>query len=507
MDEELNSTITGTRPFPKNSTPSWIVQCGVFLIATSPLLGNAVTYQTLLNRRLAQICILILGTSLTVYFILKNKPLFFSGLIKTVLKAHIFKFLYGFLGVHFVFLGIAAFRSPGLITLESLKIVFFLLGWLIFFVLAFAIKGLAPFRFPLQNIQQSKAHSNPNTTIPILLLVILSLLLFAKSWICGPTSREVYMAFGGNAIYAGLSAVIATFAVLWTTTGLLSTLSYTLFCYLLVMSTARSAYVIATILFVIFILRNFVFLRAGYKAFFKTAIAPVGIFLFLILLPFFTETRFYPYRVANTNDPTAAAHFYHEEFVLRTSRLLRILPFVKADYLNSKLTLLGVDFKLQPESTQKTITPDSVPDIILHQANAADSRNMIYSRTFQLVTKRPTGYWPRSYASQSGFTCGNSQPCQYPHNFILESAFYFGWLFGLATLLGIIHVTCCLIIDLLAPCSHLRSLLAISVFASFVVMQLSGTLIDSAIPMLLGYLWLYFCARELTQLDPIGNSQ
>jgi len=123
------------------------------------------------------------------------------------------------------------------------------------------------------------------------------------------------------------------------------------------------------------------------------------------------------------------------------------------------------------------------------QSTQGESRTEIIRKTYKLIQDRPQGWWPKSYSNEIDFFCNSNMKCQYPHNILLETSFYFGFILGLAYLFALILLSLNLLKVVIFGTNPLLTGISVVILIHLFGAQFTGTFYDLVVT---GFLLLVF---------------
>lgn len=456
-----------------------ILATSCFIIATFPLFGNAIAYPAETNvRRLWQIGLLLLG-------LVGVGGAFFWDTIHRP-RAWVHRRMVRALLLSLIVFGLVCVFNTwhqnvlpdGIMLLKAASAA----GWLSLTAAMFA------YRAHLWSYRSAVAHTELSLRPFKIFLVCVSLLAVLKAWWVPPPINEIYLSFGGSYIQSGMCAVIGYFTVLlilpyWQ--GLLASLP---FGYLFVLSTSRMAWISGACLFAFL---WFVWWRnerqRHLSAFFVATAKIMGLVAALILLiiaPIYSASTYYPYIIKTSSQldqPTPQITAFNRtlEFTRRSSRLLRIIP--GGHWITSQL---------------RAIVPKKYVESIDSSSQPSDIRTVLSGSTFQGrkagIIEYLIGAWPTPFREKIGATIYS-----YPHNSILETAYYWGWPLAVLIWMGFLSLVVFGILRLSFQRTGLQSILTVIALEYALLMQVSGAIEDFSHLLVLA--WIMFVIVLLKQ--------
>jgi hypothetical protein len=452
---------------------------GVFLIATFPLVGNAIAFRNSFDRRYCQIIVLVLALLILGKSLFRLAATAFQDLYESRKKKPIL-LIFAIAGILILTSAYKWISYSGPLQSSRWIDLSVTVGWLFFFAVALVRLPLRP----IFDLKPSPIEATAGRAV-VAALGSISLFLVWRAWSQGPDVREVYMSFNGSTIVTGVCASIGAFTVLWLKPGWRNVLILAGFMYVMVMSTARTIFILGLVFLGIWFFRLIFVFKAPAKKVLVQGVVPLLIYLGLLILPVFTTSHYYPYWIRE-DQPLANPVYNRMEYWRRSARLLRILPFTHVLPGTNKFMMMGMTF----DEAELNALGGDLGEVAMKQVHAYDPRGLIYWKTFLLSLKRPLGYWPEPYSQYIEYTCGGGVPCLYPHNFLLESAFYFGWMMGILFFLCFSWVLLYVVWDVLSSRADITVVPAIALLAFFIQIQISGNLMDTVIPLCIGFHWL-----------------
>lgn len=424
---------------------------GIFF---SAVLGNALAYNNSLNRRALQAAILLASAA----YLARN--FFFPSLDKLAAywRANGGKALKFFLpaaGLHIV---VAAYHTlsagmlPRLLQLLHLSLT---AVWLFLLSLIFALPH-----------PEKSTLGAPAGRIRAVLAAFAAVLAFI-GWFNGPVQPDYYLSFGGHPGMAGICFAVAAFYMIWDGVSWLRYSGFSIFSMLCVLTTSRISLLVLILLYGMLSVRVLVTEEFSAKVVMRRLAAPLMIVLVLFLSPFFYTSDYFPYRV-KIHSPTSNPRYYRAGYVARYSRMLMLLPGFLAKPLERQLT-------------QETA---------LDHLKASDSRMRIFARSLELISERPSGYWPEErFAERSGLVSG-IHIISYPHNMVLETAYSHGVLVALALAAGLLLLFFALVHDIIFSGSQIILASSMAAFSCLIFFQFAGNHYDTVLLLVLCAVWL-----------------
>jgi len=446
-----------------------ILAISCFIIATFPFLGNVIAYPAETGvRRKWQIGILVLG-------LVGVGAVFFADVTHNQKKCLSRQSVQAVLLALLAFGLICVFNTwyhgffpEGRMLLKAGIVA----GWLSLTAMMFANRD--------RLIGKCWTADQPESSMkPFkIFLVLFSLIAVLKAWMIPPPFNEVYLAFDGSYIQSGMCAVIGYFIVLllfpyWY--GMFASLP---FGYLFVLSTSRTSWISCACLFVFL---WFIWWRneryRHFRAFIVATAKITGLIVALMLLiiaPIYSSSTYYPYLIKVPDPPNAQMIAYDrtQEFSRRVSRLLRIIP--GGNLIASQIRTVIPQHYTESINASRQSSDDRV-NILLSSLSGKDAG----------IIKYLTGVWPIPFREKIGSTIYT-----YPHNSILETAFYWGWPLTVLIWAGFFGLVCLGILRATLQGRVLRIMLTVIAIEFALIIQVSGAIEDFANLMILA--WIMF---------------
>jgi hypothetical protein len=123
-------------------------------------------------------------------------------------------------------------------------------------------------------------------------------------------------------------------------------------------------------------------------------------------------------------------------------------------------------------------------ELVAELRDQPDDRWSIWKKGMATGLERPTGFWPVPYQEKT------KGIYRYPHNFLIEIAYYYGGAVALLCCLGLLAVVLISTLGALRTGAVFEGILAIILLASFVRMQLSSDLADHLYVLALCWIWV-----------------
>jgi hypothetical protein len=133
----------------------------------------------------------------------------------------------------------------------------------------------------------------------------------------------------------------------------------------------------------------------------------------------------------------------------------------------------------------------------LELGQTMDARWPMLVRTVQSIEAHPLGVWPEEFEAL-GLYCDTKALCTYPHNFLLEVSFHFGWSTLVVFACGFLLIAAIMTRSLVLDGSVTVEACAVSVLVYMLAMQVTGSITDFVSP----YLLLLISQTELLRAHP-----
>jgi hypothetical protein len=164
------------------------------------------------------------------------------------------------------------------------------------------------------------------------------------------------------------------------------------------------------------------------------------------------------------------------------------LAFQQIDRMPEK----NMQLSLTPAEPLRQMSTKDVLDyvnLIQTLQSEPEDRWSMFRSSFRLTLARVAGFWPRPFQELSG------TGYRYPHNFVLEVAYYCGWVTTLVIVLGLFIILLSIAAALMRGPSTKAVLLGVAIIAYSIRMQFSSDLIDHANLLLLCSIWVFSRSR------------
>lgn len=328
--------------------------------------------------------------------------------------------------------------------------------------------------------------------------------LALAGWWLGPPEKESFISFGGSVIFTALCGSVGMFTLLFCFQKRYALLASLPFGYLIVFSTSRTGQLLLLTMLVLFALvaaarRPKPIFLIPFRAI-ASYFLPLMATLAFVFIPVHFESRFYPYytEVENTDViPYRVAELYSR--IRRTFRALNAVGIDLEGTVISTVTFVSglSDFgkRFFPTgdiesflASQEALAKDIQRSIQV--SGRVDERWTLVVRSWDLVTTNPMGYWPTQFRDIVNVTCATNILCDYPHNFILDVAFYFGWVTAGILFIGFAVFTLLLLFLLVLKRSLIGGVICVGLLNYLIGMQVTGTFGDTFIPFLLVAIWI-----------------
>lgn len=493
------------------SARRFLVLTGVFLLALFPLLGNGLVFQTGLPRRLGQAIVLFSGLAL---YLAAIDPRQLSRLWAPVFRSRGFVLTFAVLGG--TLLGIATFNLSTTtfhVTAKNWNTFALVLAWLFTFSAA-AVVIFSRRYFGRAAIATLRDPGEAGLRRLFLLLVVVTgVFLMTKAWWYGPKPNEAYIDLGGSEIMMAVCGCLGFFVVLFCyplAVALPASLPYA---YLILFSTARTAIMALSVMLVALAIVKFMrparsFLhRVGSAV--LSLVLPLALIFIVLVVPIHLESRWYPFYVPTSQTSVIGPRI--EELYNRFSRFLRVLYAMGALRLQSDASEMESAEKI--EKFISFLTPDHGTkegkaktlkrlQRVLAYSRDTDSRWSMVNRTINYVRRHPMGSWPADYTNMKVY-CYPTVLCDYPHNFILEVSYYFGWAMTVLFTTALAVMAAVILRQLWSGANLVVQVSTVCLLVYLLAMQITGTLSDFATPFLLVWIWL----TELLGAAPVGAAE
>lgn len=341
-------------------------------------------------------------------------------------------------------------------------------------------------------------------------LLLAGIVLASIAWFEGPVKGESLYAYGGSSIYTALGACIGIGVMLLCFGGFQGFLGCLPFFYVLGVSTARSGIVCVLVLFVL------AFSKSLTLAVQRPSARSLVNLLFAGILPFFayfsvvallhTAQPYFPYRT-QADKPKVLAFRAHE-FGSRYSRFFRVLGalgFDNAERINQ--IAVALDGSDQADDGEQFEGDEFKTSRLLRRMvsnRPEDSRVELVKASFDIVRERPFfGYWPQRFSDKMWLSCGGGVPCEYPHNYLIELAFYFGLVPLLPVLVGGFVMGLLVLRQIWGQGSLLAMVCSMNVLVYSIFLEITGSSLEHFLFLVLVAFWL---ATFALQQAPVTES-
>lgn len=478
------------------------------LCAMFPLLGNGLATVLSLDRRLCQVLVVV-GTALPLLWSLGS-----SGLQNHLRHLNLrFCFVAATVSMALLLPALCRFFRLGASSLSFFVASKFAIEFGAIFVSILILTWAPKFAEPLfQSVRlqmdtdsvSCKSSGGQNLYRGLLLA---GLVLSAIAWYKGPVSGEALYSFGGSSIYTSLGACVAIGIMLFCFNGFSALLGCVPYFYILGISTARGGIVCALILF------SIAFGKSVWELIHRRNRGSIVNILAVGILPFFVyvgtvvslhaAVPYFPYRTASDNPRVLKFRAY--EFANRYSRLFRLLENLGFDEVE-RIILTSSSVKVIADGTGEIAEESEVNSERLWRRifsqRGDDSRVDLVKASIERIKEVPLfGAWPVHFSEKILLSCGEGVPCVYPHNLLLESAFYF----GIVPLLPIV-IAGALMLVIVLRLIYLNAFLivkisSINVLIYAIFLQITGSTLEQTIFQALIGIWLaalFFECRRIS---------
>lgn len=530
---------------------SYFITLSVFLIALFPMIGNAIAYPGMWYRRAVQLSVLFI--CLIIYFLLRNPKQIFTAIRKFYHTKFTFKFIS--LPLFVILIALINIARNNQIHLYEVSILVFtvFIGLIISIIFIDHHSKISKKIIFLSQTDQNLANHFKFRDIILYSLSVIGLVISFIAWWHGPVRNEFIFEFRGSVIVLSLCSTIGLFTIMFSTSfwkGILLSLPYA---YLNFITTSRTGILVLISMFAFYaILKYWNENRGIWNNFFRvtsTFFASISIIFSIVVLPAFSSSRWYPYKV--DFDKKYLVEVRVDELYKRYGRLFRafhstgLLDVTKiasvlksfrsnANKIESQLTLKKrisedtltalnkndkeienkIELKeenlsflmsnFEKKSTEFLLDNNRI-EYLLNANTTQEGRLPLLKNSVSLVLKSPwLGYWPKPYSQLINTKCSANDACKYPHNIVLDLAYNFGLFVSLTLVLGTLYLVYIL-------CMYLKSKntnILMNAIASGTIVYLlgslfTGTFYDLFTAMILLTIWFI----ELQIMDfGIGHS-
>ncbi len=442
----------------------------VICIAIFPTVGNAVAILTEISRRGWQIALLMVSLGTFAYSLVHLRML--HQLRDGAILRHAGISVSVALGLTAVTVA-SAFVHQEWPSAYAVAALLMTVVWLSVVLLNF----LWPF------IIHGHHSANPSDTEPmtsvlgcVIFVVAAGLTLVA--YFAGPDPGQVYMAFRGSTIQAGLTGAILAGLSLALARGWFRLLLVVLAFYIGFVSTSRTAVLGVLTVSIALVVSEVVGDRAAsVHATWKRTLQYAGLLALsvaVVVTPALAWT-FYPYFSSRPSHviiftfPRGQVETFAESeiFFLRFGRWGRLARAIGGGTIGGG-TIGGV--------------------------TRQEGRIDLLVQSVKAVASRPFGWWPVPFDQVVPLECGvpgaSSHLCGYPHNLVVEVGFHFGWMPALVLASGLLAWTIRVVRSLRAHNSLLTRISGLCFLGWLVFSQLSGNLLDHVPTLILGFVWM-----------------
>ena len=272
--------------------------------------------------------------------------------------------------------------------------------------------------------------------------------------------------------------------------------------YLSFFSTSRTGYVIFSLLFTLFIIKNLIEMLKGDRFYKLKKLSVLAMMLCAIasMFSFNLKSSFFPYLVRESQNSALSVKKLIDRRVQDTHWRFMRIPMVFMD-------VKKID-KVSAKVKEKIINrvQESLPKNILQANLRRPSRVDIYIATLETVKENPWGNWPEMFRGkmqlETGYGPRNSDSGlhAYPHNLILETGYYWGHL-SMLFFAFLILVAAFDSIKKILTLKSLNSALPLSLISLtyILAMQITGTFYDYILFILI--IIIFFLHPKLRHYD------
>ncbi|MCB0378294.1 MAG: hypothetical protein KDD33_07365 [Bdellovibrionales bacterium] len=425
---------------------------GFFLLFVFPMFGNSLVYGWSDGRRIIQLLFLVMGL---VLISSHHKKKFLNPIKKHWKWPTLISFSLVTVA-SIVAWSVNPSEYPVPYGPQSLIYYFFVAIYMSLFLIF--LKSYFARRKEITNFVKAATPEVNLHWLPLSVFAVGFVMAF-KGWLIGPAELQAHIDFGGSTTIVGICSAIAYFCIIFAlpTGPLIRFLVSLPFIYLLFFSTSRTAYVIFFCFWGLYWIRQALLFKwmSGDRFYLKRLLAlaiPI-LSLIFILTPLKVPSQIYPYFIAS--DVKAKVWSYdgevaeiaelgaedlivyrQEELWNRMSRFLRVVyTFYQSQLVKDFREWVSEQFNVEiPDMFEgaedfMVITahdPNTRWARIKAQSIRSESRNVIIKKTIEMINEKSWGWWPELYSEAIIYECNKDKKCQYPHNVLLEVAYYFG---------------------------------------------------------------------------------
>lgn len=461
-----------------------LLAIGVLLLATFPLLGNALALPIGLPRRPLQLFVLLGSFGLLLPALLP------ATAIPASLRQGSRWGLGMALGTAIVS-AISQTQWPG-------GEAFFKWGWLALW-LSVSVSVL----LCLRQRPQSAPPSPDTRRLLFRGLALVGWGLAFVVWWTGPETGQVLIRLGGSEIIVAVCAAVGLFTSLYSLPWRQKLLACPPYAYLLIFSTSRTGVLLLPVLTAVVSLAVLCRPATTARRLGRTAghLLFLGLLFLGLVAPIGERSPAYPFRAFHV-DPNEVT-FRTAEFYKRSMRSLRAMHTVGVIEISADPNAPGLGNAVAHYLVRKIAELEGdLAYRLIPDARGGELRWKLLVEAAQKTAATPLGHWPVAYRHTTALDCGKNVRCNYPHNLLLEFGYHWGWLPLLTLLVALIGFGARSLWDLARSGNATLEIIAIAWWVHLTAVQTTGTLRDHFIPLVLMALWLVFTENQRRQAAP-----